>query len=56
MAMLMAALRSTGSDGEHLVHRKSSLVRRFFRWTCPPPEQLWEVWAGVWATTGTPAR
>jgi len=52
MAMLMAAFRSTGSDVEHLVHRNSSLVRRFFRWTCPPPEQLWDVWAGVGASGG----
>jgi len=56
MAMLMATFRSAGACEAHLVHRKSSRLRRFFRWTCPHPEQLWEVWAGVWATTGMPAR
>jgi len=43
MTMLMAALVWDGEHGAHLVHRKSSLVRRFFRWTYPHPEQLWEV-------------
>jgi len=52
----MAAFRSAGSDEAHLVQRKMSRLGRFFRWTCPHPEQLWEVQAGVWATTGTPAR